>query len=179
MYPTPDAERSLQSEDGIFGESLMQVDELVDDYTSPPTPTVTESRICISDEVFQEMCEGLERNVKISDDDARIRRSMNAVWIIVKDALAKDLSMSTLLANQEEFQQNVKQKGEQQFIDLLRDTAEKNSWRDLLENGTSFLSFDPERSDHLLSPDVFLKRNLEDPDQSQWSLSPASVDGAQ
>ena len=124
-------------------------------------PDAKQSRFCISDEILQQMCEDLERNVKISDDDARIRRSLKYVWHAVNHALAKDPSMSTLLANKEEFQQNVKQKGEQQFIELLRDIAEKNSWRDLLENGTFFLSFDLERSDHLLSLDVFLKRNLE------------------
>ena len=35
------------------------------------------------------------------------------------------------------------------------------------ENGISFLSFDLERSDHLLSPDVFLMRALKDFNQSQ------------
>ena len=163
----------------------MQVDELVDDYTSPLMPTLlgsvsptTQSRVCISAEILQVMCTHLGRVIQPGDDDVYIKQSLKNVWISVKGALAKDPSMSTLLANEEEFQQNVKQRGEQHFIDLLRDLAEKNSWRDLLENGTSFLSFDLECSDHLLSLDVFLRRNLEDSNQSQWSLSPASVDGA-
>src|SRR5579863_7450500 len=144
---------------------------------SNPDAKQSQSRFCIS-----EMCEDLERNVKIGHDDARIRRSLKYVWLAVNHALlilAKDPSMGTLLANKEEFQQNVKQKGEQQFIELLRDIAEKNSWRDLLENGTFFLSFDLERSDHLLSLDVFLKRNLEVSGQSQWSLLVNPGEGAQ
>src|SRR5579863_3970514 len=108
MYSTPDAEQSLQSEDGIFGESLMQVDELVDDYTSPPTPTVLgsvsptrQSRVCISDEILQVMCTHLGRVIQPGDNDVYIQQSLENVWSIVNGALGKDPSMSTLLANKE------------------------------------------------------------------------------
>ena len=87
--------------------------------------------------------------------------------------------MGKYLASLEEFLQNVRQKSEKEFIDLLKDMAKKKTWRDLLENGTSFLSSTLERSDHLLFPDVFWKRVPESLDQPQWSLSPASQDGAQ
>ena len=181
MYSNPDAERLLRSEVSIYGEPLVQVDELVDD----PMPTrlgsvssTTQSKFCLSDEILQVMCTHLGRIIQPGDDDVYIKQSLKYVWNSINNALTKDLSMSTLLANEEEFQQNVKQKGEQQFIDLLRYMAEKNSWRNLLEHGTYFLSFDPERSDHLLSPDMFLKRNLEVSKKSRWWLPLAPGDGA-
>ena len=39
----------------------------------------------ISDEILQEMCEDFERNIDISDDDVRIRRSLKHVWVTVND----------------------------------------------------------------------------------------------
>ena len=185
MDPIPDAGQLLQSED-VFSESLMQVDEPMDDYTNPSTPKklgpvspTTQSGACISDESLQLMSTQLERAIQPGDDDVYIRRSLGTVWINVNHALAKDPGMTTRLASKEEFEQNVQQNGEQQFITLLRDVAKKHSWRNLLENGTSFISFVLRRSDHLLSLDVFLKRNLEYPYKSQLNRSPASKDGAQ
>jgi hypothetical protein len=107
------------------------------------------------------------------------KKRLEYVFLTVKQALFDDPKTENYLASPEEFLQNVRQKGETEFIDLLKDMAEKKSWRDLLENGTSFLSSTLERSDHLLSPDVFRKRVPESLNQPQWSLSPASQDGAQ
>jgi len=78
----------------------------VDDYISLPTPTVLGSVPPQRGEIVHEVYEGLERNINISD--YRIRGSLKHVWVTVNDALAKDPSMSTLLANKEEFQQNAK-----------------------------------------------------------------------
>ncbi|KAI0248394.1 hypothetical protein BJV78DRAFT_1354923 [Lactifluus subvellereus] len=49
-------------------------------------------------------------------------------------SMALSLTLSGRLANINQFRANVKRKGEQQFIDLLRDMARKKSWQDLLEN---------------------------------------------
>jgi len=57
---------------------------------------------------------------------------------------------------------------------LLREMAKNKNWRDLLEHGTSFLVSDFNRSNRTLSPDVFLK-----PAEPEWSLTPASMNGAQ
>ena len=105
--------------------------------------------------------------------------SLEIVWGAVKRALRNHPKMEKYLASLEEFLQNVRQKSEKEFIDLLKDMAKKKTWRDLLENGTSFLSSTLERSDHLLSTDVFWKRVPESLDQPQWNLSPASQHGAQ
>jgi len=164
---------------------FMQVDE---NRANTSTPTklgsvspATLSGICVSDDTLQELSRELKPSILIiqtSDDGARLHRSLDFVWIAVNHAVAGDPKMPPL-ANLEEFRRNVEQKGEQQFINLLRDMAEENSWGELLANGTSFLSFVLDRSDHLLSPDVFLKENPENPDQSQESISQSSAEGAQ
>jgi hypothetical protein len=164
----------------------MQVDEVVDNLANPSTPMklgsaspMAQSGISISDEILHQMYETLGRFIKATDSDNSIKNRLEYVFLAVKKALLNDPKMEKYLASPEEFLQNVRQKSEEEFIGLLKDMAKKKSWRDLLENGTSFLSFTLERSDHLLSPDVFRKRVTESLNQSQWSLSPASQDGAQ
>jgi len=124
------------------------------------------------------MCENLDRIIRPGDDDARIRRSLRHVFVAVCDALAEDPNRKARLANRDQFGENVKQNDEQQFINLLRDIAKKESWRDLLQNGTSFLYFELKCSDRVLSPDVFLNKNFVDPTQPKWRLSEASEIGA-
>ena len=164
----------------------MQVDEVVDSLANPSTPTRVESvspmaQSGISDKILRRMYGFFERIFKaddeyddMEDDDVQERLA----WVLtgVRPAFTK---MNKYLPNSEEFLQNVRQDGEKDFFGLLKDMAKKKSWRDLLENGTSFLSSTLERSGHLLSPDVFRKRNPERLNQSQWSLSPASQHGAQ
>ena len=164
----------------------MQVDEVVDNPANPSTPMklgsvspMAQSGISISDEILHTMYRTLGRQVQAGDEDDVIKDSLELVWGAVERALRNYPKMGKSLASLEEFLQNVRQKSEKEFIDLLKDMAKKKTWRDLLENGTSFLSSTLERSDHLLSPDVFWKRVPESLDQPQWSLSQASQDGAQ
>ena len=161
----------------------MQLDDLADNNensTTPtrPTPPSTQSTICISEQTIQGMCEGLEHLIRPGDDDAWIRRFLVNVFVTVRDALQEDPNLKARLANEDQFKENVKKKDEQQFINLLRDIARKESWRDLLQNGTSFLYFDLMCSDRVLSPEVFVNSNFVDPTQPQWSLSSASEIGA-
>jgi hypothetical protein len=163
----------------------MQVDDPADNNDNPstptrPTPPSTQSTICISEQTIQEMCENLElfSHIIKTGDDARIRRSLGHVWFTVRRALQEDPNLKARLASEDQFKENVKQNDEQQFIDLLRDIAKKQSWRDLLQNGTSFLYFDLKCSDRVLSPDLFLNKDFVDPTQPQWSLSEASEIGA-
>ena len=166
----------------------MQVDEVVDNLANPSTPMklgsvspMVQSGICIPDKILRRMYENLERFFKADDEyddmeDGEVEQCLVFILISVKPAFTK---MKKYLPSSEEFLQNVRQDGEKAFFGLLKDMAKKKSWRDLLENGISFLSSTLERSGHLLSPDVFRKRNPERLNQSQWSLSPASQDGAQ
>jgi hypothetical protein len=105
---------------------------------------------------------------------------LDFVWVAVRDALQEDPNLKARLANENQFKENVKKKDEQQFINLLRDIAKKESWRDLLQNGTSFLYFELKcsQADRVLSPEVFLNNNFVDPTQPQWGLSSASEIGA-
>jgi len=183
MSSNPHAQQLLQSEDDVFGGTRMQVDNPTDNNenrSTPtrPTPPSTQSTICISEQSIQEMCENLDRIIRPGDDDARIRRSLGLVFVAVCDALAEDPNRKARLANRDQFEENVKKEGEQQFINLLRDIAKKESWRDLLQNGTSFLYSDLKCSDRVLSPDVFLNKNFVDPSQPKWRLSETSEIGA-
>jgi hypothetical protein len=161
----------------------MQVDDPADNNGNPstptrPTPPSTQSTICISEQTIQEMCEDLERIIRPGDNDARIRRFLGNIWFTVRHALQEDPNLKARLASEDQFKENVKQNDEQQFVNLLRDIAKKESWRDLLQNGTSFLYFDLKCSDRVLSPDVFLNKDFVDSAQPQWRLSSASEIGA-
>ena len=102
---------------------------------------------------------------------------MGIVFVTVYNALQEDLNIKACLANNDQFEENVKKKDEQQFINLLRDITKKESWQDLLQNGISFLYFNLKCSDRILSPDMFLNSNFIDPTQPQWSLTEASKIG--
>jgi hypothetical protein len=161
----------------------MQVDDTADNNENPttptrPTPPSTQSTICISEQTIQKMCKYLERYIRTDDDDDWIRQSLVNIFVTVREALQEDPKLKARLANEAQFKENVKKEGEQQFINLLRDIAKKESWRDLLQNGTSFLYFDLKCSDRVLSPDVFLNSNFADPAKRKWRLSEASEIGA-
>ncbi len=161
----------------------MQVEDPADNNENPstptrPTPPSTQSTNCISEQTIQKMCKHLERHIRTDDNDDWIRQSLGHVFVAVRNALAEDPNRKARLASEDQFKENVKKEGEQQFINLLRDIAKKESWRDLLQNGTSFLYFDLKCSDRVLSPEVFLNNNFVDPTQPQWSLSSASEIGA-
>jgi hypothetical protein len=180
MFSNPHAQQPLQSGDDVFGGAPMQLDDPADNNENPttptrPTPPSTQSTICISEQTIQKMCKKLERLIRTDDDDDWV---LNTVFVALRDALEEDPNRKARLANEDQFKENVKKEGEQQFINLLRDIAKKESWRDLLQNGTSFLYFDLKCSDRVLSPDVFLNKDFVDPAQPQWRLSSASEIGA-
>ena len=191
MDSNPDVQRPLQSENDPFqvSESLgrLQLDEPVDDDTSLSTPTrstlpSTQSSVSISDKSLQELCEDLQVLVELvinsNYDAARLRRSLGTIWFNVNETLTEDPVLKTRLANQKEFQENVKIKGEKKFIELLKDTAKKKNWRDVLENRTSFLSSHLKRSDRVLSLAVFFKQVPSDESNFKSMWSEASENGA-
>ena len=181
MDPNPHVRRPLQSEDepSQVSESLrrLQLDEPTHDDPNPSTPTrptlpSTQPKVSIPDGAFRSLCKHLERNIQPGDDDDSIHDSLNTVWFIVNEALKEDPILKTRLADKNGFLENVKKYGGKQFIDLLKDMAEKKNWRDLLENRMSFLSSDIKRSDRVVSIGVFLKQIPSDgsnPPESEWS----------
>ena len=188
MDPNPHVRGSLQSEEDIqVSESLgrLQLDEPANDGTSPSAPTKsallpTQPKVSISDTNFQELCGRLRRIIQPLDNDAYIQGSLNTVWVNVHNALSNDPALSPRRADQKEFEENLKNYGEKQFIDLLREMAKNKNWRDLLEHGTSFPASDFEPSYGVPSPGVFFKHPLSDkssPPQPEWTE--ASINGAQ
>jgi hypothetical protein len=154
----------------------MQVEDPADNNENPfmsARPT-----ICISEQTIQKMCKNLERLIRTDDDDDCVLEFLDYVFFAVRNALQEDPNRKARLANEDQFKENVKKEGEQQFINLLRDIAKKGSWRDLLPNRTSFSYFNLKCSDRVLSPDVFLNKDFVDPTQPRCSLSSASEIGA-
>jgi len=64
------------------------------------------------------------------------RLVLGTIWNSVHEVLSQDETMKTRVADKAQFLNNVNEIGKESFIDLLRDTKRKKSWRDLLENST-------------------------------------------
>ena len=84
------------------------------------------------------MVKWLKRIIQPDDEDEDIKDSLAKVWITVNDALEAHVK-GKRLATRDEFFTNVKERGENVFIKVLRDAVKNNTWQDLLDNGTSFL----------------------------------------
>jgi len=144
-------QQSLQSEDDAFSGTPTQSDDPADNNghpSMPPrlTPPTTQSMICISEQTIQEMCKSLKPLSPIikTGDDASIHALLALVFLTVCNALKEDSNLKARLADKGQFEENVKKNNEQQFFNLLRDIAKKESWRDLLQNGTSCPLFRPQ-----------------------------------
>jgi hypothetical protein len=138
MPSSPNAQQLSQ----LAEDSFMQVDEPDSHYSHPSTPTrhtlpSTKSTLSISDATYEFACDYLEHRIlSASSSDQKLGQSMNHIWFTVHDALQEDPVLKPKRANQDEFKQNVKQKGQQQFFTFLREMAETKSWDNLLQNGT-------------------------------------------
>ena len=130
--------------DSISSEPRMQIDEPdhhdANSSTIPSfigTPT-SRQRFCISDENFKDKCELLGRIIHRSyrdDDDAETQDIVRCtVWWIVQNALSNDLEVIERIADMDEFKANVEHEGVKKVRELLRDTAKRGSWLDLIEN---------------------------------------------
>jgi hypothetical protein len=80
------------------------------------------------------VCESLGRCIGPDDDNVTIQYSLKFVWLTVEHALSEDPEVIERLANMDEFEANVKDEGVKKVIELLRDTAKKGSWLDMIEN---------------------------------------------
>jgi hypothetical protein len=158
MDSNPHVRQLSQSEDDPLqvSESLgqLQLADSAEDVTSPSTPTrstlpSTQRKVSIPERALRVLCNTLERQIQPGDDDDRIQDSLDTVWINVHKALKEDSILKPRLADEDEFKKNVQTYGEKQFIDLLKDMAKMKHWGDLLENRTSFLSSDINRSDRV------------------------------
>ena len=85
--------------------------------------------------------------------------------------------MRPRLASQEEYLSNVKHMGDERFIDLLRDLAKANSWRDLFKNGTFLSPFCLCTLILFCILDIFFKPRPVGSFRSRWIESEDSVNG--
>jgi hypothetical protein len=152
---TPTIMYSSQSEDSLFGGSLMQVDDPTGHYQNrfranlcmPPSPTPQPKRPKLSnrEQIINLACDTLGRLVHHDDKESHILSRMKSIWGAVNGALY-DMKASGSLAEYDEFRANVKDKGDKEFVEVLRDLAEKNCWSDLFQNCMFLFSFDLECS---------------------------------
>lgn len=73
---------------------------------------------------------------KGGSNESNIRYFLAHVWLDVKLAFENGPKPKGNLADMEEFVENVKLKGEWEFIDSLKAMAESGDWAGLFENGT-------------------------------------------
>jgi len=110
----------------VFGTEPMQVDDST--FVPPTTPSRS-----MTDQTFEDECDDLGRIVFPGDGNDRVKHALDLVWAIVCGALEKRNEKD--LATLDQFQDNVKRKGEPEFIDLLRDMARRDDWHELFKNG--------------------------------------------
>ena len=135
-----------KSMDSISSEPRMQIDEpdhhdanssMIPSFIGTPT---SRQRFFISDENFKDTCELLGCIVHRfyrDDDDTETQDIVPCtVWSIVQKALSNDLEVIERIADVDEFKANVEHEGVKRFRELLRDTAKRGSWLDLIENST-------------------------------------------
>ncbi len=82
------------------------------------------------------MGEMLRRIVSPDSSQTDLDVVSSLVWHSVSDALEKSELPESLIAKFDQFEANVERQGRNEFYTLLRETAEKNSWSDLLVDGT-------------------------------------------
>jgi hypothetical protein len=128
----------MPSEDDI-SEVRMQVDEPA--AGEPATPKKfslpTPPKVSMTETTFRDLCQDLDIDVCPTYSDDLIRRRLGRIWFTVNQALSKDKSLHPHLANQDQFRKNLDKIGEMSFVELLKDIARRQSWRDLLEHGTN------------------------------------------
>ena len=109
---------------------------------NPPRPRIhqqTSPKICVSENATRYACARLATTVFHDDDPDDIRRSLDVVFILVRNLLSEDNQLCGRLASRDEYRNNVEHFGEGNFIQLLRDTAKQKNWQDLFEHGTLHL----------------------------------------
>jgi hypothetical protein len=136
------------------------------------TPSVV--KLDIPDQAIREASRFL-RNINLDDPDDQI---LSDVWFYVYGKLSQYPTISGSIANEDEFHANVKRKGEKEILELVKDSASRNSWLDLIHNGI-FSSLMTSSSFHVIYSDVFVKKNSADPSKSgRISLSEPLAEGS-
>jgi hypothetical protein len=91
-------------------------------------------KLDIPDQAIREASKKLERHIDLDDKDDLI---LHQLWLNAHWTLSQYPRISESIANEEEFKAKVKRQGKEEFLELVKDSARRNSWRDLLHNGIS------------------------------------------
>jgi hypothetical protein len=122
-------------------ESSMQVDN--HNYILPSTPTLppTASVLSIPDDVLAHATDDLACMINPEYEDARILRFLEPAGVIVRKTLSHDPNLKARVATEDEFIQNVEDRGKEEVIQLFKKATMNESWPELMLDGTSFLFF--------------------------------------
>jgi len=119
------------------GDDPMEVDEPAATIPTTPKksiPPSTPPRVSIPETTVQALGAFLEAVlVPLTLDPGLV---LGSIWNSVHEVLSQDETMKTRVADKAQFLKNVNEIGKESFINLLRDMARRQSWRDLLKNGT-------------------------------------------
>jgi hypothetical protein len=117
----------------------------------------------IQKEAILETCIQLSAFTPAGLGDDYLRAMLGNVWFSVNQLIEQDQSLNQPPASLREFNNNVKDRGEESFFNLLKDRAEDvrtsgfvTRWAPLFRDGTSF-SLSLKYSGHCLCLDVFYK----------------------
>jgi hypothetical protein len=118
----------------LNSRSIMEAHDPVSDPSVKleHTTSVKPLKLDIPDQAIQEVSELLERKIVPEDPNDMF---LWEIWLFVYATLSRCPELSGVIANREEYDDNVKRQGEEEFLELVRDSARRNSWRDLLRNG--------------------------------------------
>jgi hypothetical protein len=96
--------------------------------SDPSTPSVKPLRLDIPEQAIRQVSKVLDRMTDSDPPDLILA----LVWSVVQGTLSKYPEISGVIANQEEFNANVKRQGEKEVLELVRDSSRR---RDLLYSG--------------------------------------------
>ena len=97
--------------------------------------------------VFKKAIKYLRKTISPEDSDDSDNTMLICIWAVVHDALESDPNFKGRLASKEEFLENVTKKGARKFANTLRtmaannDTQGSDAWKNLFDDGQSFISF--------------------------------------
>jgi hypothetical protein len=117
-FPAPTI---MSPEDDPFLDSSMQVDDPVQITLKKHTPPSTPSRVHIQDTTLQKISKQLGAAIQPESNDKDVQSDLDMVFFIIHKALSEDQTLSTHLADEGEFRENLKKAGEDKFINLLEE----------------------------------------------------------
>jgi len=166
--------------ENIPEESSMQVNDEAYNYNyiipSSPTLLLIALALSILDQVIEYAKEDLGWMIEPKDNDACICWFLEPALAIIHKTLLHNLNLK--VATEDEFIQNVKNKGKDEVVCLFRDTVTNRHWQNLFQDSMSFLFLNLKHSDYALFLDIFQTWTVLKPLWPKEKLSEAVASGA-